>query len=906
MKHFIKLLPVLIALSSLGAAQAQTDLSQIKLQGRWPAGSDSILEGAALALSDKWVLSGADYADLSSADLSSANEGAVHVFSAITGAWVRMLRSPPALSNAQARFGVALAISGDLAIIGSWGDPITQLEKGLVYVFNLATGKLVRTITASDSYPNDHFGSAIAVSGNHLLIGSANQSNVKGAAYLFNLATGVQMHKFVSSDLVPSAMQYGYSLAIEGNTALIGAPGRASSRGAAYVVDLTTYATLSFIEPTGSAAGDRVGDSVALSQGIAVLAAPSHGLNKGAVFTQDLRTGAEHAIFGTAQEYLGWGDNHPGGVVATNGMILVGAGLSYQHKGSARLYDLHTALPIRTLFAPDASGGISRYGSAVAMCGNVALIARNQDSSTAGSDGAAYLIKGITAPMPVTKVAAKPDSAPGAVESTLSVLGDAFINADGEVAFQAKTAGFGSHSGTDTGVWSTMGDSGLSLGLSSISYSYFGEKQIASVGTPLINQNGTALYPATLRVGYGGVTALSNKAIIAENGSSAKVLLQTGSELPFYSTAKVLSLGELVQSYASGIGADRWATGFILKLDALDGTSAARDSGIYIYNMNGSAVGKREGNSALTADPANLGQFTGRVAMGVTDVVFSAATSGLAATNAVIERMGDTGVITPVARKGTLAPIASVPQAGDPLLSSFIGETMDGADRILYRATIAGAGVTAANNEAIFVQTAAGSSSMALRKGSNVGLPVGLSVLKILNFWGTSAVAQQTLALVQLSGVGVTPVNDVALLLVQEDKTLTLLMREGEAASDCAAATIGTISRVEVDPYRGYYAVLTTLAGASATSNQALFTGRTADGDTTTFVTHRRPRLLLRKGVQYDNQPSPIKSLSLPTTNITPSGAGATGRGRAISWDGQFVITVEFNNGVRQIMKGQL
>jgi FG-GAP repeat len=904
MKHLIKLLPVLIALSSLGAVQAQTDLSQIKLQGRWPVGANSAVayQGTTLALSDKWVLSGAEYANI-----TDSGEGEVHVFSAVTGAWVRMLRSPTQFySNAYAHFGTAMAISGDLAVIGSRGTGISNNRKGAVYVFNLATGKLVRTITASDSGAEDYFGSAIAVSGNRLLIGAGYHNANKGAAYLFDLATGVQKHKFVYPDVVPSAMQYGYSLAIEGNLALIGAPIRGNGRGAAYVVDLTTHATVSVIEPTGSVAGDYVGRGVALSQGIAVLAAPGLGGTKGAVFTYDLRTGVEHAIIGAAGDYLTGGETYRASVVATNGMILVGAPIRDGSRGLARIYDLHTTWPLRTLTAPDNVLIPSRYGSAVAMYGNVALIGRSLDSGTAGTKGAAYLIKGITTPMPVTKVAAKPDSAPGVAGATLSVLGDAFINSDGEVAFQAKTAGFGSHAGTDTGVWSTMGETGLYLGLSSMSYSKVLAKQVASVGTPVINQAGTALYPATLRVGYGGVTSSSNKAIIAEDGIFAKVMLQTGSELPFYSTAKVLGFGELVQSYASGIGADRWATGFTLKLDALNGTSASNDSGIYVYNMNDSAAGNREGATALTTDAANLGQFTGRVAMGVTDLVFSAATSGPAATNAIIERKDSTGSISPVARKGTLAPIASVPQAGDPLLSSFIGETMDGADRILYRATIAGAGVTAANNEAIFVQTAAGSSSMALRKGSNVGLPVGLSVLKILNFWGTSAAAQQTLALVQLSGVGVTAVNDLALLLVQEDKTFTLLMREGESASDCDAATIGTISRVEVDPYRGYYAVLTTLAGASSTSNQALFTGRTVDGDTTTLVSHRRPRLLLRKGVQYDNQPSPIKSLSLPLTNITPGGAGATGRGRAISWNGQFVITVEFNNGIRQIMKGQL
>jgi hypothetical protein len=297
----------------------------------------------------------------------------------------------------------------------------------------------------------------------------------------------------------------------------------------------------------------------------------------------------------------------------------------------------------------------------------------------------------------------------------------------------------------------------------------------------------------------------------------------------------------------------------------------------------------------------DYGQFTGRVAYEVDSIVFSAATTAAVASNAVIMQKSFGMTEIEVARKGLPAPVL-----GGPMFSAFIGETVDSLKRVVYRAAVTGAGITAANNEGLWARTSGGTHELILRKGPNATLPVGLTIAKIIQFWGIYGPGSQVMALVQLGGVGINAANDQALILVQENAALTFLMREGQVAQGCDAATIGVITRVEVDPYGGSYAVLSTLVGSSVGTNLALFTGHTDVGNATTHVTLRRPELYLRKGALYDNQPSKIKSLSLPTTNITASGASGTGRGRAISWDGDFVVTVEFENLVRQVMRSQL
>ena len=151
-----------------------------------------------------------------------------------------------------------------------------------------------------------------------------------------------------------------------------------------------------------------------------------------------------------------------------------------------------------------------------------------------------------------------------------------------------------------------------------------------------------------------------------------------------------------------------------------------------------------------------------------------------------------------------------------------------------------------------------------------------------------------------MSGTGVTAANDQALLLCQENATVFVVMREGDPVQH--GATVGVISRVEVAPYGGRYAVLVTLAGAPVGTEQALFIGFTPMD----YTARIHPSLYLRKGWTFDNQPGKVRSISLPNSNIPPSGVGCTGRGRSISWDGDLAITVEFDNGARQIMKGLL
>ncbi|MEE9212014.1 MAG: FG-GAP repeat protein, partial [Phycisphaeraceae bacterium] len=100
-------------------------------------------------------------------------------------------------------------------------------------------------ITALDAAANDQFGNSVAVSGNTAVVGARGNDdagNLSGSAYVFDTTTGSQLFKLTASDAAADDF-FGRSVAVSGNTAVIGALGNSdagSQSGSAYIFDTTT------------------------------------------------------------------------------------------------------------------------------------------------------------------------------------------------------------------------------------------------------------------------------------------------------------------------------------------------------------------------------------------------------------------------------------------------------------------------------------------------------------------------------------------------------------------------------------------------------------------------------------------------------------------------------------------
>ena len=912
--HSTVALPILLtALLCLvpGRARALNDINQYKLFGHWthPSPTNYFL-GFRGAVNEKWAVATA----FNASDQGVAGQGAAQVYSAVTGVWTRKLL-PPLSVTASAEFGYSVAISGDVAVIGAPGN---ATGTGVAYLYNLATGVLLHTLTVPTGVASDALGRSVAISGRNVLVGASGYNGSRGAVYVFDLVTGGLLGRMDLGGSGVATDDFGWSVAVEGNLAFIGALGASGGKGAGYLFNIETLQQVGVFQPSSLVAGDGAGYFVAMSRGRLFLGANSRASARGSVFCA-LRYNTTSFTEITASDGVA-GDNFGVVVAADAGMLLVGAYGVASQTGAAYLYDVGApgtgATQVRKIQPEDAVTN-QLFGVSVALCGNTALIGADNDSTQASGSGSAYLMRPLLVPCSaLTKVVARGESAPGAPDTFFNILGDAFVNYVPRVAFSSTLSGLGSNANTDTGVWTTnVSPNTLHMVYKSRNVLPTGEV-IQSVSPPLINEDLHVLFPMTLKVGTGitPVTAATSRRLFSQGttGTPAQYLSNgstvTGAPAS-YTGAKLLAFGETVQG--DSFISDYWATAVKLTLSAALATTATNDSGVLVFSGT-TAEGFREGSDTIPGGGVFYGQFTGRVGLLYNQYVFSSATTGPVGNNQiVVQKPVASGSPVIVMQKGDTAPES----IGSPVISSFLGEATDGLNVALVRATLTGGtGVTTANNEGIWSRTTAGTKHQVLRKGDTVGL-TGLHVGKILSAWGANFFSGQQLVLAQMAGVGVTAANDLALILVQEGSTAAapnyfILMREGDPAQGCGTGTIGTISRVIVDSYVGSYMVLVTLAGAPLGTEQALYTGRLVTnssvliGDATTTSILRRPFLFLRKGWMYDDQPGRVKSISIPASNVTPSGMGGTGRANAMSWTSTLAVTVTFDNGITQVMTG--
>ena len=185
-------------------------------------------------------------------------------------------------------FGSAVSMSGDYAVAGAYGDDVNgRVNQGSAYVFHRINGTWVQEaqLFANDGLAYDLFGSAVSISGNYIVVGAPEDqvgANVEqGSVYVFarNGTNWTQQHKFVAPDGA-SNDHFGFSVSISANQFIVGCPeddiSGISNMGSAtiYLLSGTTWAQQIKLTPTGGAASDRFGWSVAINGIFAIVGAP--------------------------------------------------------------------------------------------------------------------------------------------------------------------------------------------------------------------------------------------------------------------------------------------------------------------------------------------------------------------------------------------------------------------------------------------------------------------------------------------------------------------------------------------------------------------------------------------------------------------------------------------------------
>lgn len=332
-------------------------------------------------------------------------QGAVFVFVRSGTTWMQQAQLLADDGSSGAQFGGAVALDGDTVLVGAPGTRVNgRLTQGAAYMFvrNDGAWSQQARLTASDGEARDQFGRAVALDGDVALIGSPGAAGAagadQGAAYVFTRSAGTWTEQARLQALSGGQTDaFGLSVALEGDTALIGAfkadvddkPGQ----GAAYVFVGAggTWAEQVRLTADDGEASDNFGVSVALHQDTALVGAyrddlPSGPQNRGSayVFVRNAGAWSQQAKL-TADDALSI--NSFGASVALEGdRALVGGawvaeGSRYvSGSGHAHLFvreGNQWAQQARLDGGPTASD--DNFGVAVAMHGGQILVGANFD-----------------------------------------------------------------------------------------------------------------------------------------------------------------------------------------------------------------------------------------------------------------------------------------------------------------------------------------------------------------------------------------------------------------------------------------------------------------------------------------------------------------------------------------------
>ncbi|HEX2621645.1 MAG TPA: FG-GAP repeat protein, partial [Phototrophicaceae bacterium] len=201
--------------------------------------------------------------------------GASYVFTSSAGIWSEQQKLTADDGITSDQFGSAVALNGDTLLIGANNRTSGQ---GAVYVFTRSGGvwSQQQTLTASDGAGGDYFGTSIAISGTTAVIGAWGKATFRGAAYVFiyNGSSWVEQQKLTASDGT-SSDQFGTSLSISGDTIAVGAFAKSTHKGAAYIFTRsgTTWSEQQKLTASDAANNDFFGLGIAVSGDTALIGA---------------------------------------------------------------------------------------------------------------------------------------------------------------------------------------------------------------------------------------------------------------------------------------------------------------------------------------------------------------------------------------------------------------------------------------------------------------------------------------------------------------------------------------------------------------------------------------------------------------------------------------------------------
>ncbi len=423
-------------------------------------GAENDTFGYAVSISGDTAVVGANY--------DGDNAGAVYIFDRDAGGednWGQIAKLTASDGAAGDNFGCAVDIGGNTLVVGADEDDDAGDGSGSAYVFRNQGGVWgqMTKLTAADGAADDAFGKAVAVSGDVAVVGAEGNDDYTGAAYIFDRNQGGadawgQAAKLTAADGAADDA-FGCAVDTSGDTVVVGArydDDNGTSSGSAYVFDRNSIAsaaeggadawgqTAKLIASDGGRY-DYFGNAVAVNENADTIVVGAYedndqGDDSGSAYVFDWNgvdawseTAKLTASDGAMDDRFGCAVSISGDTVAVG--TRYGDGASEVDAGSAYVFD-------RDQGGADAWGQAAKltasdgakddyFGHALAISGDTIVVGAYWDDDKGSNSGSAYVfIRTAAVDLFISKAVTPAAAAPGdAITYTLS-----FLNAGGVAA----------------------------------------------------------------------------------------------------------------------------------------------------------------------------------------------------------------------------------------------------------------------------------------------------------------------------------------------------------------------------------------------------------------------------------------------------------------------------------------
>ena len=246
-----------------------------KLKGEGIQNNDRF--GYAVDISGNTLVAGTPFHD--------EEKGAVYVYKLDGDQWKQQVKLQADDAGVKNRFGWDCAVHENTIVVGAPLAAAPKRLSGAAYVFKRQGDDWVQVakITPDDGDGGDAFGASVDVSKSRIIVGANKDENEakkrgSGSAYIFQLVgDGVTQEAKLMADEPQEGAGFGFSVALDVNRALVGAPSTDTKRGddsgavyaflkvgADWVLQARVMPEKGEDEGKGLTSGDNMGSAVAL------------------------------------------------------------------------------------------------------------------------------------------------------------------------------------------------------------------------------------------------------------------------------------------------------------------------------------------------------------------------------------------------------------------------------------------------------------------------------------------------------------------------------------------------------------------------------------------------------------------------------------------------------------------